>query len=54
MGKNFNINNVLEEAEIEEMDELFEDSDDNEIEISEENEAKIMKDFDQILDEIED
>ena len=54
MGKNFNINNVLEEAEIEEMDELFEDSDDNEIEISEENEAKIMKDFDQILKEIED
>lgn len=54
MSKNFNINNVLEEVEIEEMDELFEDSDDNEIEISEENEAKIMKDFDQILDEIED
>lgn len=54
MSKNFNINNVLEEAEIEEMDELFEDSDDNEIEISEENEAKIMKDFDQILNEIED
>ncbi|MCK9417531.1 hypothetical protein M0Q97_12895 [Candidatus Dojkabacteria bacterium] len=52
MNKKFSIVSVLEESEIEEMDELFEDEDEMDKLFEDEDEDEILKDFDKILEEI--